>query len=116
MKAIASARIKNDKIDAKVLAHLLRADLVAESYVPPRGLRDVRALVRHSALPISTFCASHENAVRKDFTVSEMVAIKRAIEPEVKETVNPQGRPEKGANLAPLTRARRSRSRLCHGG
>jgi transposase len=54
MKAIASARIKNDKIDAKVLAHLLRADLVAESYVPPRGLRDVRALVRHRASLVRT--------------------------------------------------------------
>lgn len=49
MKAIASARIKNDKVDARVLAHLLRGDLVAESYVPPRELRDVRALVRHRA-------------------------------------------------------------------
>jgi hypothetical protein len=34
MKAIASARVKTDKVDARILAHLLRADLVAESYVP----------------------------------------------------------------------------------
>lgn len=54
MKAIASARIRNDKIDAKVLAHLLRADLVAESYVPPRELRMVRALVRHRASLVRT--------------------------------------------------------------
>ncbi|MDR0460784.1 MAG: transposase [Nitrososphaerota archaeon] len=33
-KAIASARVKTDKVDARILAHLLRADLVAESYVP----------------------------------------------------------------------------------
>ncbi|MCL2868960.1 MAG: IS110 family transposase [Candidatus Bathyarchaeota archaeon] len=46
-KAIASARVKTDKVDAKILAHLLRADLVAESYVPPKQLRDIRALVRH---------------------------------------------------------------------
>ncbi|MEM2961125.1 MAG: transposase, partial [Candidatus Bathyarchaeia archaeon] len=32
-KAIASAKIKSDKIDARILAHLLRGDLVAESYV-----------------------------------------------------------------------------------
>ena len=47
-KAIASARVKTDKIDARILAHLLRADLVAESYVPPAGVREMRALVRHS--------------------------------------------------------------------
>jgi len=49
MKAIASAKIKSDKVDARILAYLLRADLVAESYVPPRELRDLRALVRYRA-------------------------------------------------------------------
>jgi len=49
MKVIASATIKNDKVDARTLAYLLRAGLVAESYVPPKGLRRVRALVRHRA-------------------------------------------------------------------
>ena len=34
-KAIASARIKTDRIDARILAHLLRSNLIAESYVPP---------------------------------------------------------------------------------
>lgn len=48
-KAIASARIKSDEIDARILAHLLRADLIAESYVPPKELREVRALIRHRA-------------------------------------------------------------------
>jgi transposase len=33
-KAIASARIKTDKIDARILAHLLRSDLIPEAYVP----------------------------------------------------------------------------------
>jgi len=46
-KAIASARIKTDKVDARILAHLLRSDLVAECYVPPKELREIRALVRH---------------------------------------------------------------------
>jgi transposase len=46
-KAIASARVKTDKVDAKILAHLLRADLVAESYVPPQQIREIRALIRH---------------------------------------------------------------------
>lgn len=46
-KAIASAKVKTDKLDARILAHLLRADLIAESYVPPGNVREMRALVRH---------------------------------------------------------------------
>jgi transposase len=46
-KAIASARIKSDKVDARILAHLLRADLIPESYVPSREMREIRSLVRH---------------------------------------------------------------------
>ena len=46
-KAIASAKIKSDKIDARILAHLLRSNLVAESYVPAKPLREIRALIRH---------------------------------------------------------------------
>ncbi|MHB2036731.1 MAG: IS110 family RNA-guided transposase, partial [Nitrososphaerales archaeon] len=46
-KAIAWARIKSDEIDARILAHLLRSDLIAESYVPPQELREIRALIRH---------------------------------------------------------------------
>lgn len=42
-KAIAEARIKTDKVSARILAHLLRADLVAECYVAPREVRRVRA-------------------------------------------------------------------------
>src|SRR5215211_8428382 len=32
-KAIASARVKTDAVDARTLAHLLRADLLPEAYV-----------------------------------------------------------------------------------
>ena len=46
-KAIASAKVKTDKVDARILAHLLRTDLVAESYVPPKQIREIRALIRH---------------------------------------------------------------------
>lgn len=46
-KAIAWARIKSDEVDARILAHLLRSDLIAESYVPPMDLREIRALIRH---------------------------------------------------------------------
>jgi len=45
-RLIASARIKTDKIDSKILAELLRADLIAESYVPPPKIRALRETVR----------------------------------------------------------------------
>lgn len=49
VKAIASARIKTDKIDARILAQLLRADLIPESFVPCMAHRQARLLVRHRA-------------------------------------------------------------------
>jgi len=45
-KAIASARVKTDAVDARTLAHLLRTDLLPEAYVAPRELRDLRDLLR----------------------------------------------------------------------
>jgi len=48
-KAIASARIKSDTIDARILAHLLRADLIPSCYVPPYEIREMRYLLRHRA-------------------------------------------------------------------
>lgn len=53
-KAIASARIKSDKIDSKILAHLLRSNLVAQSYVPDKQTREMRSLVRHRASLVRT--------------------------------------------------------------
>ncbi len=35
-KAIASARLKNDKVDAAILAQLLRADLLPEAWIAPQ--------------------------------------------------------------------------------
>ena len=48
-KAIAEARTKMDKLDAKMLAYLLRGNLVAESYVPTKKNRERRSLLRHRA-------------------------------------------------------------------
>jgi len=45
----ALAKNKTDKIDSEALAHLLRADLLPESYVPPRDTRILRDLVRRRA-------------------------------------------------------------------
>jgi len=46
-KAIASARLKNDKVDAATLAQLLRADLLPEAWIAPPQVRALRALLRH---------------------------------------------------------------------
>ncbi len=43
-RAIAEAKIKTDKVDSRTLAHLLRADLIAECYVPSKDARDTRSL------------------------------------------------------------------------
>ncbi len=45
-KAISEEKIKTDKLDAKILAHLLRSDLVAECYMAPREIREDRLLLR----------------------------------------------------------------------
>ena len=46
-KAIASARLKNDKVDAAILAQLLRADLLPEAWIAPPPVRQLRAVLRH---------------------------------------------------------------------
>jgi len=48
-KAIASARLKNDKVDAAILAQLLRADLLPEAWIAPPAVRQLRAQLRHRA-------------------------------------------------------------------
>ena len=45
-KAIASAKLKNDKVDSYMLAHLLRTGLLPQAYIAPRRIRDLRELVR----------------------------------------------------------------------
>lgn len=46
-KAISSARLKNDKVDAHILAQLLRADLLPEAWIAPAAVRQLRARLRH---------------------------------------------------------------------
>jgi len=46
VKAIASAKLKTDKVDARMLAQLERADLIPESHVPDKPTRELKQLVR----------------------------------------------------------------------
>lgn len=46
LKAIASARLKNDKVDSETLAHLSRADLLPEAWMADQSTQQVRELTR----------------------------------------------------------------------
>jgi transposase len=72
-KAIASARLKNDKVDAATLAQLLRADLLPEAWIAPQQVRDLRALLRHRAalVRLSTSCKNRVHGVLADRGVRE---------------------------------------------
>ncbi len=45
-RIIAEARVKTDKVDAKILTHLLRTGFLPTSYIPCKKIRDLRNLVR----------------------------------------------------------------------
>jgi len=68
-KAIASARLKNDKVDAATLAQLLRADLLPEAQLAPAEVRQLRALLRHriSLVRLGTQQRNRIHAVVADF-------------------------------------------------
>jgi transposase len=67
-KAIASARLKNDKVDAAILAQLLRADLLPEAWLAPAKMRQLRALLRHrvSLVRLGTQLRNRIHAVAAD--------------------------------------------------
>jgi len=67
-KAIASARLKNDKVDAAILAQLLRADLLPEAWIAPKDVRELRALLRHrvSLVRLGTRLRNRIHAVAAD--------------------------------------------------
>lgn len=53
-KAIASARIKTDQVDSKILADLLRSGFVAEAHHTPAQTRDLQELLRSRARLVFT--------------------------------------------------------------
>ena len=46
VKAIASARLKNDRVDSETLAHLSRCDLLPEAWMADEPTQQLRLLVR----------------------------------------------------------------------
>src|SRR5437667_10295618 len=68
-KAIASARLKNDKVDAATLAQLLRADLLPEAWIAPPPVRQLRALLRHrvALVRLRTLLRNRIHAIVADY-------------------------------------------------
>jgi len=54
VKAIARAKIKTDKRDSKILAHLLRTDLIPEVYLRKEENRRAQRVLRHRAFYVGT--------------------------------------------------------------
>lgn len=47
LKAIAASKKKNDRVDARKIADLLRCDLLPESYMMPEDMRGLRRILRY---------------------------------------------------------------------
>lgn len=76
-KAIAAGRIKNDKVDAAMLAQLLRANLLPEAWIAPLEAREARRLVRTRAslVRMRSRLKSQIHAVLADFALRPEASI-----------------------------------------
>jgi transposase len=82
-KAIASARLKTDTVDALMLAKLLKADLLPTVWIPPAHQRHIRELLAHRARLVR----------QRTAVINELRAVyaKRNIDPQAKfHRVRPQ--------------------------
>src|SRR3990167_7002327 len=77
VKAIASARIKTDKIDARILAQLLRADLIPESFVPceAQSLACLGKNKDQEPDTISSYKRRRRNTIRQAFRQERVVIL-----------------------------------------
>lgn len=66
VRVIAEAKIKTDKVDARVLAELLRADYLPGIWVPDAETRRIRALVAHRHSLVKRMI-SLKNAIHSQF-------------------------------------------------
>jgi len=52
LKALTAAKKKNDKVDARTIADLLRCNLLPECYMAPVAIRDLRRVLRYRNLVV----------------------------------------------------------------
>lgn len=83
-RLIAEAKIKTDKIDAHVLAHMLRTGYLPESYIPSQDVRNHRELLRHRIVLV------HERTSLKNRI--ESILSKLGINKEVNNLYGPAGK------------------------
>jgi transposase len=83
-RAIASARIKHDKLDSRVLAELLRTGFLAEAWIAPREVREERQLLRHRARTVQ-WATRAKNGVHG-------VVNRQGIRPPMESLFGPKGR------------------------
>lgn len=96
-RAIASARIKHDKLDSRILAELLRTGFLAEAWIAPREVREQRQLLRHRARSVQ-WATRAKNGVHG-------VVNRQGIRPPLESLFGPKGR----AFLAELDLAKMDR-------
>lgn len=76
VKAIASAKLKNDRVDSQTLAHLSRCDLLPEAWMADRQTRERRQQVRlrislgrhRAALKNQVHAVLHQHGQRHEFS------------------------------------------------
>lgn len=70
-KAIAYARVKTDKVDAKTLTHLLRTDLLPTCWIPEREQRNNRDMLRSrlTLVKIRTQCKNIIRGMLEKFNI-----------------------------------------------
>ncbi len=54
VKLIAKSKNKNDKIDATILAQLLRANFLPEAYLPTKDIKELRSFIQFRSKVVST--------------------------------------------------------------
>jgi hypothetical protein len=72
VKAIAWARIKSDKVDAHILAHLLRVDFIPEVKMPDEKHWDLRQLISSTVFSQVSSYKAHTFNGRSDFQISSI--------------------------------------------
>ncbi|MCJ7503010.1 MAG: IS110 family transposase, partial [Acidobacteriia bacterium] len=83
-RAIASARIKHDKLDSRTLAVLLRLEGIAEAYIAPREVRELRQLLRYRARSVQ-WTTRAKNAVHG-------ILNRNGLRPPLEAVFGPKGR------------------------
>ena len=62
LKAITASKKKNDQIDARKIADLLRCNLLPECYMAPRAIRELRRILRYRQLLVRQ-CVQMKNRI-----------------------------------------------------